>query len=512
MKKIIILSSLLLSLEIHSQWIPQSTGATHDNYAIFFVDSSYGWIGGNGFVLKTTNGGNNWESSNVKGNVNTIYFQNRFIGFCATDWSFNNSFYGHYLYRTTNSGYTWEIVDSGDCNLFSILFIDDLNGYSVGTNYSQGIILSTTNGGLNWSQIIFNFGLRSITMLNDSIGFIAGGSPEKIWKTVDSGNNWTEIFTSPHQWGHFNKIVFSDSLNGFACGRSHSSSLYKTSNGGETWFNIEFPVFEYISVTAISNECWVILDSYSSDRILYSSDYGETWFPILHFTKPPYINDVFFVNNQIGWIIGSDGLLLHTINGGFDSIPNFSLPQIYYPINDTIITSTPVMFHWSENDFAFYRFQLSNDSLFNNIIYENVFLGNDEPIYNLQSNNNFFWRIRFENIKGVSTWSEIGNFKTGEIVNVNENPYLIYNFNLYQNYPNPFNSSTIIRFSIPISNNVILKVYDILGNDISTLVNEYKSAGDYSVKFNPQNLPSGIYIYRLYSSNYIQSKKLLLLK
>jgi hypothetical protein len=85
-------------------------------------------------------------------------------------------------------------------------------------------------------------------------------------------------------------------------------------------------------------------------------------------------------------------------------------------------------------------------------------------------------------------------------------------FVLKQNYPNPFNPSTIISYSLPTRQFVTLKVYDVLGKEISTLVNEEKPAGGYTVQFNATNLPSGVYFYRINSGNYSETKKLLLLK
>ena len=90
-------------------------------------------------------------------------------------------------------------------------------------------------------------------------------------------------------------------------------------------------------------------------------------------------------------------------------------------------------------------------------------------------------------------------------------------FKLFQNYPNPFNPSTIINYSIPDAGtssmkSVQLKVYDILGREVATLVNEEKTAGNYKVTFDAQNLASGIYFYRLKAGNYISVKKMILLR
>lgn len=106
-------------------------------------------------------------------------------------------------------------------------------------------------------------------------------------------------------------------------------------------------------------------------------------------------------------------------------------------------------------------------------------------------------------------------WSTSEIilVGVDDHDYsLPKNFMLAQNYPNPFNPSTSIQFSIPSASNVKLKLYDVLGNEIKTLINENKSPGNYSINFNAEELASGIYIYRLESNNSILSKKMILLK
>ncbi len=86
------------------------------------------------------------------------------------------------------------------------------------------------------------------------------------------------------------------------------------------------------------------------------------------------------------------------------------------------------------------------------------------------------------------------------------------NFRLEQNYPNPFNPSTIINYSIPRATFVTLNVYNVLGEKVETLVSENKPAGNYSVNFNASKLSSGVYFYRINAGNFIQTKKLMVLK
>lgn len=85
-------------------------------------------------------------------------------------------------------------------------------------------------------------------------------------------------------------------------------------------------------------------------------------------------------------------------------------------------------------------------------------------------------------------------------------------FALEQNFPNPFNPSTEIRFSIPTASNVSLNVFNMIGQHVASLVNEFKQAGNYSLKFNAGNLTSGMYFYRLQSASFSETKKLILLK
>ena len=85
-------------------------------------------------------------------------------------------------------------------------------------------------------------------------------------------------------------------------------------------------------------------------------------------------------------------------------------------------------------------------------------------------------------------------------------------YRLYQNYPNPFNPSTTFDYSIPKQSIVMIKVYDILGNEIANLVNEEKTTGTYKVKWNAEGLPSGVYFYRLKAGSFVQTNKMILLK
>ena len=115
---------------------------------------------------------------------------------------------------------------------------------------------------------------------------------------------------------------------------------------------------------------------------------------------------------------------------------------------------------------------------------------------------------------GLMALTDLAFAETGFIVSVDgsDDKTIPTDYTLFQNYPNPFNPSTAIEFSLPVNSNVTLTIYNLLGQVVTTLVNEDKPAGTYSVEFNATSLPSGIYFYKLEAGNFIQTKKMVLLK
>jgi hypothetical protein len=97
-------------------------------------------------------------------------------------------------------------------------------------------------------------------------------------------------------------------------------------------------------------------------------------------------------------------------------------------------------------------------------------------------------------------------------INKNNSTEIIKDYSLFQNYPNPFNPTTVINYQIPKDGFVSLKVYDLLGKEVKTLISGHKNPGSYSANFDASNLASGIYFYRLRAGNFISTKKMMLLK
>lgn len=142
--------------------------------------------------------------------------------------------------------------------------------------------------------------------------------------------------------------------------------------------------------------------------------------------------------------------------------------------------------------------------------------GSDTTVRVMNSTNNQLFSFYFNRQPTSVTFDPNNNIviKTASLVQgVNETGNQTPdNFKLYQNEPNPFNPVTHIDYDIPQSSHVKLVVYDLLGKEVKTLVNEKKTSGKYSVSFNAMNLPSGLYIYKLETDNFSQVKKMMLIK
>jgi gluconolactonase len=113
----------------------------------------------------------------------------------------------------------------------------------------------------------------------------------------------------------------------------------------------------------------------------------------------------------------------------------------------------------------------------------------------------------------ITAGKSLYKIRLAEITNFEDyNSLKINSFKLYANYPNPFNPATTITFDLSESQNVKLKIFDILGNETCTLLNDYLSAGKHTIKFNADTLPSGIYLYQIEAGSFVQSKKMILLR
>ena len=196
-------------------------------------------------------------------------------------------------------------------------------------------------------------------------------------------------------------------------------------------------------------------------------------------------------------------------------------PNLLFPGNDsTLINPYPtIVLDWDSLFLANeYRLLISSDSSFNTIVKDTLTNTSSFDLYYqfFIYFDNLYWKVRNVNDGGIGPWSEVNHFSF-IYTDVKEETQLPIKFALMQNYPNPFNPSTKISWQSPVGSWQTLKIYDVLGNEVATLVDEFKPAGKYEVEFNShsdegQNLSSGVYFYQLKAGYFLQTMKMILMK
>ena len=407
-----------------AQWYLQNSGTLYDLQDITFTDLNngiaVGWIG---TILKTSDGGINWISQ-YSGTewLSAVSFVDVNNGLAV---GYDQVNYKSAILRTTDGGNNWVQVSIGTDNyLHAVSFIDTNTAIAVG---DYGLIIKTTNSGFTWVTQTSGttVHLHGVSFFNSNIGTVIGGIfnislacyEGIILRTMDGGNNWVIVYsdtTSDLLDVHLldiNDIV----VVGGGDFRGQGIIL-KSTDGGSNWIKqYSSEGFEGISF-ADANTGTIVGGKYGNESIiLRTTNAGNDWIEQSSGTIN-YLRGVSFSDDLNGWVVGDDGTILHTTNGGVSFV--------------------------------------------------------DE-----------------EQIDAIPT-----------------------EFSLSNNFPNPFNPSTKIKYSIPQSSKVVIKVFDILGNEIETLVNEDKPGGTYEVTWYAENLPSGVYFYQLKAGTYVQTRKMLLLK
>jgi len=223
-----------------------------------------------------------------------------------------------------------------------------------------------------------------------------------------------------------------------------------------------------------------------------------------------------------GYVTADIAVFIRTTMGGL-----YVSPQLSLPINNSINVSLNPNLVWGSPHFVnSSSVQVATDIAFTDIVFASTNVtANTLQVTQLSPITKYFWRVQsFGKEGGPTLWSEVWNFTTQVAVSVEDNSDMSVSFSLEQNYPNPFNPTTRIAYAIPLLGGdeglsvsggggfVTLKVFDILGNEIATLVNEEKESGYHSIDFSASDLPSGVYFYQLRTGSFIQTKQMLLLK
>lgn len=478
-------------------WIAQTSNTSQILNGINFTDTNNGIaVGNNGTILRTSDGGQNW-----------------IIQSGITD----NHLYGVYIYGNewTAVG-DWGIIirngilqESGTTNkLKGISFSDSLNGIAVGW---FGTILYTTNGGNTWESKFFNY---------VNTYFLHYNNADRIYY-VFLPSNYTPGSKLPLMF----VLNGSNGTGQTAQEASRMSSVADTSgfivvypdppSGGE-WDLTNDVGFISALIDTVDNKYGVDL------RRVYVTGFSFGGF-MSHELGCKLSDRIAAIAPVSGTILGStisecnstDTLPVFYCHGTLDVIVPYSgVPAtLDFWIERNEATASVDTLELPDIDTTdgctVTKYSFRNDEGVARVVFYKVINGGHNwpgaPIEPNQGNKNMDINASQE------IWDFVKDFDI--VVGISETSKQIStNFNLSQNYPNPFNPSTKIKYSISNAELVTIKVYDLLGQEVAILVNEFKPAGNYETDFHTFRLSSGIYFYQLQAGSFVETKKMLLLK
>jgi photosystem II stability/assembly factor-like uncharacterized protein len=454
---------------------------------IQFKSEDTGWVASSPIVYKTANGGINWISSVSSGSNNFVE-----INLLPNGTIFTSTYKGT-IYKSTNAGDSWGNYSVNiESDLIGIKFFDENNLFIGG----RGTLLKSTNGGTNWRlklrDSLYFYGIP--VFINSNTGFLY--MQHNIIKTSNGGENWYQINgVFPNLIRH---MCFTNENNLWVVG--DSGMIMKTTNSGVSWENksISDSLTVY-KINIINNNIFVS----TLGRLLKSTNSGNNWLDVQLDTLF-FSYEVYFLNSQIGWVIPTSDIRFYkTFDGGNTWIKYYRQIENSLPTLRSYFTNENTGYAVTSS--YYYGLIKTTNSGFNWFICS-TFVNNNQMTSNVAFlNENTGWVVGYGGL--ICKTTNAGS----TFISIN-NQNIPDGYSLSQNYPNPFNPSTNIKYQITNNSFITLKVYNILGKEVATLVNEKLSAGTYEVTFECSGLTSGIYFYRLTCGDFSETKKMVLLK
>jgi photosystem II stability/assembly factor-like uncharacterized protein len=397
----------------------------------------------------------------------------------------------------------WNLQSSGvTATLNCIRVVDNNTVWAAG---DSGVVLRTIDGGITWTSvgggIIGDNIIWNIDAIDENIAFvtITPSSITYLYRTTNGGLDWDLVYSQ--NGGFINDIHMIDQLNGIAYGDPVGGkwTVIKTTDGGATWDRIsteptpigsEFGIYYNSLCVTDSLHIWFLGDH----RVYRSIDGGINW---SYSTTTNYFLSIWFNTNAVGMASTN---VFNTSESSIDSGKTWNStsspgPGTPYAMagagtRDFLYASDGYIYHTTDNGSSWTEEMVTFNQFF---AIDFVTIGQTAIGYAGGTNGSL---ARFE----------------GTITSINPITNTLTEYSLGQNYPNPFNPTSTIKFSIPFTQNVTIKVFDALGNIVLNLYDEETLSGTYELKIDGSNLSSGIYFYQLQAGNFIETKKFVLIK
>lgn len=380
------------------------------------------------------------------------------------------------VFRTTNYGVNWVSMPvDGITQEIYCIWSFSINNAIVGEGTVNGNakMFLTNNAGTNWNVVAQTnpnqgyFNGLAFPKFIPSVNFQGLAVAERIYRTTDGGNNWTMMQSGVNGVSNAQNSLMIVDNNFYGFGLNNGAARIRlTTNNAVSWINQSVNITgSYTCAIAFKEDklTGVVATSTSMPFIARTTDGGITWVQI---DIGPGVTGVckikWVLGTDVVYIMGENGGIKRSLDGGITWNSMSTAGAINLTHFDFIKASSNVI----------YGYAVSRDG--------NVIKLADSIIIIITRENNNSSKIPSE-------------------------------YKLEQNYPNPFNPTTVINYQLPVSNYVKLVVYDLLGQEVLTLVNEKQAAGNHKVVFDGSNISSGVYFYKLTAGNdFTETKKIIL--
>jgi len=521
---------LFISTDKGDNWFRLSNGLTDSIIACIAIKSNIYFAGTSTGIFRSTNNGDVWVQMTDISNKTISISKNGDIIAGTLD---------HGIFRSTDNGDSWSQINQGlaDTSICSLhinhngtIYIGTVSGrickstdygdtwfqvnkggltnlsiWSLGTNSQNDIFVGTqdgdafrsTNNGESWIEMKIDTSKPLVFSLSfDSLGNSFAGTRIGIFRSSDNGETWT-FSTDSSVNIPTRAFLICQQNNIFA---ATTRGIFRSTNAGDSWTQVNNGITDTSIWSLTKNRYGVIFAGANNGKIFRSIDFGDTW-KQTKFSIPG--GTVFsLAANSYGYLFagmvdptGYRGCYISSDNGDNwekTNLPNYNVMSLNINSNDHIFAGT-----------NYYVYQSTD----NGQTWQSINKGLTD------------WSIRTM-IIDKNGYLYAGTYGGGicrstqsTVTSVMENrQYPRLGFTLEQNYPNPFNPSTAIRYQLPVYSFVTLKIYNLLGQEVATLVDEFQNVGYKSVEWHTNNIGSGVYFYKLTAGKIADVKKMILLR